>query len=174
MYTIGLPRYEQYAVRHRFAGREEIELPVPLVGFPDCQAINARIVCNGSAIGSETTHLLTMLEQWEARQTESSMIMRVEFLHRKGDESQLGLRGAVLYDGNEQPFVHLVNALLGYDGSGPTLSRKLLTQVLHMSTQQAEEINETVRVLTTNSLPYVAIVDLHPISYRWDWKIVPE
>lgn len=47
----------------------------------------------------------------------------MEFIWQRG----LNRQGVVLYDAGGTPLVHVVNALLGYQGSGPTLSRLIMT-----------------------------------------------
>ena len=56
-------------------------------------------------------------------------IDHVEFLHRRrGDFGARELRGAILYDTSSsepEPCLHVLNALLGYQGSGPLLSKSM-------------------------------------------------
>lgn len=49
-------------------------------------------------------------------------VSRMEFIWQRG----LNRQGVVLYDAGGTPLVHVVNALLGYQGSGPTLSRLIM------------------------------------------------
>jgi hypothetical protein len=53
-------------------------------------------------------------------------------------------RGVFLLDANGTVIVHITNALIGYDGSGPALSRRIL-ELFGFSQQAFHNINDTVR-----------------------------
>ena len=70
---------------------------------------------------------------------DSGRIARAEFIRNE----MLGRRGVVFYDNRGVPLIHVVHALLGYDGSGPDLSRRLL-ETLGVSELEFDEVNREV------------------------------
>ncbi|OYX53686.1 hypothetical protein B7Y92_01955 [Candidatus Saccharibacteria bacterium 32-50-13] len=66
-------------------------------------------------------------------------IARVEFIW----DRPTSRRGAVFFDDKGVPVIHAVNALLGYDGSGSKLSRRILT-VLGLPDPVFDAINAEV------------------------------
>lgn len=119
--------YGKHLVPH---GHDEVEFlldaPVPLVGFRDCYAINASVVCNEPA-GMRTSDLTVgLVGQWQRLYGFSNPLTRIEFLSDPGTSERLGLRGAVIYDSARHPVFHFVHALLNYDGDGPEMSRQIL------------------------------------------------
>lgn len=87
-------------------------------------------------------------------------IERVEFIYRPGDLN-IGLleyRGAVIYDSARNPVrpmprVHVLNALLGYNGSGPYLSRDIMEH-LGMSAATFDAMNNSVKRARNTNTPF--------------------
>lgn len=166
------PLYRRHLAPQGFDEPEYLTtVPTPLVGFMDCHAINAHIVCNAPGSTPEAELLLGMLDEDVRRAGSVNPISRVEFLHHPGTETRLGLRGAVLYDSTGQPVFHFVNALIGYSGSGPALSREIL-RALGVNDYRIDQINEGVRTLMLRKLPYVVIVELDETVPNRHWQFV--
>lgn len=92
---------------------------------------------------------------------------RVEFIHRPGDQGRREYRGAVFYDTSSprpRPYLHVLNALLGYDGSGPQLSRAIMTH-LGMSEPMFARMNDSIRGIRSTSQPYVILA----VNVGTDW-----
>lgn len=142
----------------------------PLVGYYDCHAINVPFVCNAPPTGIATQFMLAMIRRWE--QLSNNLISRIEFLSHPGNERHAGLRGAVLYDSHLQPVFHLVNALLGYAGSGSYLSIDVM-KALGMSSSKAERINDENETLQKHKVPYCVIVYMDDADeYEWHSRTV--
>ena len=98
----------------------------------------------------------------------SHQVDRVEFIHRPGRVGVLEYRGALFYDTSSpepKPFLHVLNALLGYDGSGPDMSRDIMRH-LGMSETMFGLMNDSVRGIRSTNQSYVILV----VKAGSDWR----
>lgn len=71
-------------------------------------------------------------------------VARVEFISKFYPENpRRSFQGAVLFDNYQRPLFHATNALLGYGGSGPMLSRDIL-MAIGVPEEMFEEVNQAV------------------------------
>ena len=96
--------------------------------------------------------ILTGIDQIAERDGWSAIFSTIARLEFVWDEDQ-SLRGVAIFDSRGQLVVHVVHALLGYSGNGPTLSEQITTH-LGVSPQMFEEIQCAV----WNQRPYKVIV----------------
>lgn len=173
MFTIDItPRYKQFLVTQRFSGCEGDEIPNALLNFDDCQAIDAQFVCNAEGGSSAALFFAGNLEAWEAKNRRTNTINRIEFLWHSGNDSRIGLRGAVLYDSGNKPFAHFVNALIGYEGpNGPGLSRKILKTV-GASDEIIARLNVRSKTYRDMDMSHMAIVERNSEDGQWHDELV--
>ncbi len=74
------------------------------------------------------------------------------------------IRGLALFDSNGRLFVHVVHALVGYDGSGPTLSRDIL-RLIGVPYSVFNEIQAA-----TAHRSYAIILERHEATGKWRWS----
>lgn len=164
--------YREHMVEAPLHGHEDMPLgPQALAGYWDCQAINAKVVCDAEPDSFLTKCVLRMLGSYTTEQDECNRYFpaaRIEFLHSFRQNGELGLRGAVVYDGSNRPALHMVNALVGYYGKGPELSAALLASV-GVPSVLFLELNEHARPLHSAGLPYAFIVERRT-SGSWWWR----
>ncbi|HMS93329.1 MAG TPA: hypothetical protein PKD28_02960 [Candidatus Saccharibacteria bacterium] len=106
-------------------------------------------------------------------------IARVEFIWDRATNQ----RGAVFFDDRGVPLLHVINALLGYQGAGSALSHRIMRD-LGLSESVFTEINTLV-----NNQDYVVVLTREPhvekdgvmhalpmmVTDTWDWRrYVPE
>ncbi len=88
-------------------------------------------------------------------------ISRVEFIHRHGTVGRREYRGAILYRDAQfpclRPHVHVLNALLGYHGSGPMFSRSIMEH-LGMSRTMFDSMNDSLEGIRIHNQPYAVRV----------------
>lgn len=106
-------------------------------------------------------------------------IARVEFIWDRGANRQ----GAVFFDDKGVPLIHAVNALLGYDGSGSMLSRRIMAK-LGIDEAVFDEISALVRnqdyIVVLTREQHVEVNGLmralpSMVVDTWDWhRHVPE
>lgn len=80
-----------------------------------------------------------------------STIARLEFFWSVEDDDEY--RGVAIFDSRGQLVVHVLHALLGYGGSGPTLSRQIMG-LLGVSIEMLDDIQRAV----WNQRPYKIVV----------------
>lgn len=85
-------------------------------------------------------------------------IGRVEFLYWPGSMTTREVRGALLFSVDEHPVVYVQNALLGYDGAGPGLSRDIMVQ-LGMLPAAFIQLNQAAKLLRNQQQPFVAVIE---------------
>ena len=164
------PLYPKHVVPYSYDELESLIAQTPLVGFPDCHAINASIVCNEAANSVASRLIVTAVENWEASTKFCNPIAQIEFLHHPGSDERLGLRGAVLYDTAKRAIFHFVNALIGYDGRGTDLSHDIL-RVLGVSDGMFDDINGLASPLRNKNQPFIVIVRLDDKD-RWQFEFI--
>lgn len=113
--------------------------------------------------GDNLAYLDALLRGLREQHRSSSMhhkldleFVRVEFVYRPNVSPHVGLMGAVLFDQNRQPTLHLYNAWLGDSSVNSHLSRDLLA-LLGAPAKLFEDINTDVHPPE----PYVIIVHKH-------------
>ena len=101
-------------------------------------------------------------------------IDHVEFLHRRrGDFGARELRGAILYDTSSsepEPCLHVLNALLGYQGSGPLLS-KLIMKHLGMSEGMFDQMNRSVNDIHSTNKSYAISAGNLDVDWLYDTSV---
>lgn len=70
-------------------------------------------------------------------------IARVELFHTIGINNRDAKRGAVIFDNRGEPLMHLLGALLGYGGAGPTFTKQVLTAI-GVPEEMFDEVNQSV------------------------------
>lgn len=167
MYTVSMPpRCFQHLETYRARGLDGLDLPLPLGGIDDCQAIRAQLVCHTESASDYADFIANTIDAWESWSIGRNSITRFEFLYREPDDEKMGLQGAVLYDSNDIPFAHIVNALLGYDGNGPSFSGALL-EAVRVPTEVFKGINAQAKRYRDSKTSYVAVVELDQDNYEW-------
>lgn len=116
--------------------KDDIDAP----GYEGVAAVSCAHVVTEPADKRALDHTLELIAGHE--------IDRVEFIHRPGDRTmQREYRGAILYYTSETsrptPHVHVLNALLGYEGSGPMFARNIMEH-FGMSTFVFNQMNGSV------------------------------
>lgn len=94
-------------------------------------------------------------------------VARLEFIWDERPTAEHKLRGCVLFDATGAVVVHVINALLGYDGNGPDLSR-VITKALDIPDDLFAEMQEAV----WNERPYVVVASRETPSHPEDGKPV--
>lgn len=103
-----------------------------------------------------------------ARHRFSRWLVRVEFIRRWDTlRNQAELRGAVIFDQNDCPILHLPHALLGYGGAGAIHSQDVLRS-LGVPASIFDEINRAVDGIRSTNNPYVIIVYINDDG-NWAW-----
>ncbi len=162
--------YGSHLVPYGYEDAEYLLDQSSLVGYRDCHAINASIVCNAPAGSSPTKRLVMLLEAWNSSDGMANPLVRIEFLHNLGSPDRLGLRGAVVFDSGGNPVFHFVNALLGYYGSGFYFSRDIL-RALSMPDDDITLLNESVVDRYSKKQPFVAVVEKRQFDVNWKQKV---
>lgn len=110
--------------------------------------------------GDNLAYLDALLRGLREQHHDSSMyrkldleFVRVEFVYRPNVSPHVGLMGAILFDQNRQPTLHLYNAWLGNDDANSRLSRDLLA-LLGAPAELFEDINADVHPPE----PYMVVV----------------
>lgn len=85
----------------------------------------------------------------ESGMTPFGPIARLEFFWDHTEDT----RGVAIFDSSSNLVTHVVHALLGYEGSGPGLSEKIMERVGVPS-----EVFRAVQQSTWNSRPYMVVV----------------
>lgn|GEM_PF-3603358 len=101
-------------------------------------------------------------------------IDHVEFLHRRrGDFGARELRGAILYDTSSsepEPCLHVLNALLGYQGSGPLLSKSIM-MLLGMSEGMFDQMNRSVNDIHSTNKSYAISAGNLDVDWLYDTSV---
>lgn len=115
---------------------------------------------------------LQMLFNWSI---EIPPVTRVEIFnnshcrHRDGKWADQGL---ILYDDRQRPVIHIMDALIGYGGSGPILTKTILHE-LTGSHVVFEEINATYHGILSTDKAYNVVVERHQNNAtqeaHWTW-----
>lgn len=93
--------------------------------------------------GQLMSYLLPGIEQTaRSRPLEAGKIVRAEFIWKRPTRP-VEDRGVVLWNNHGQAMIHVVNALLGYSGSGPALSQQIL-RLLGVPEELFEQANGSV------------------------------
>lgn len=85
-------------------------------------------------------------------------------------------RGIVLFDLNGQPLIHVVNALVGYSGSGPSLTEAIFRE-LRIDHDIFDEIQQAYQGVRSTNIPcYVVIQSVRDDKgqFKWHWSSVWE
>lgn len=94
-------------------------------------------------IGIDIMYLSSDTADLERRNLRHAQIARAEFIWRWDELTRKEYRGAVLFDNHQQPLIHVSDALLGYEGNGPELSRNILCS-LGVAEQMFREASASV------------------------------
>lgn len=104
-------------------------------------------------------------------------IGRVEIFcddHTTGAQGRLQDRGLVLFDMREKPVVHVLHALIGYEGSGSSLTQAILRDV-GVPERIFLEIQDEFRGVRTSNIPYYIVIQSAPRGdgeLDWGWHSV--
>lgn len=102
---------------------------------------------------------------------------RIELFGNWHDEAlhdQLTDRGLMLFDVHHRPLIYVVNALIGYGGAGPLLTKAILSELAVPDQIFAEIQDEFHEVLSTNTHYYAVIQSTRNPSglLEWHWSRV--
>lgn len=101
-------------------------------------------------------------------------IRRVEIFsdeHTAQAQHRLLDKGLVLFDDSYKPIVHVFNALIGYEGSGPSLTKFILDQ-LSIPERIFDEIQRKFRGIRSSDVPYYIVIQStnNDDSLGWEWS----
>jgi hypothetical protein len=117
------------------------------------------------------------IEQAASDHSNIGHLVRAEFFWKHEPAGKPSPRGVVLFDNRGAAIIHVVNALLGYGGSGPALSKRILDALgvpseLFEQANQAVESQDYVIVFSREQHGELFGVD-STISYaepaKWEW-----
>lgn len=139
---------------------------VDAAGFVGIAAMSCQHTVPEPADDSAFNHVLSLIQDQQ--------IERVEFVHRPGGPAgPKEYRGAILYrnvaSSRPEPFVHVLHALLGYDGSGPGFSRAIMGH-LGMQDTVFDRMNDSVRGIRSSNHSYVVLA----LNLGGEWTYDPE
>lgn len=93
---------------------------------------------------------------------------RVEFIHRVSLIAGVDLDGAILFDQQDRPLLHLPNAQLGYHGSGPGHSKEVL-KLIGVPSSIFDQVNSDVEDDRKRGKSYAIAVYLDR-NGQWYWE----
>jgi hypothetical protein len=157
-----------------------------MANIPMYRHINALFGCIDSDTDSSENHVRRLLQGMKEVSTESGdvrmaarirPIRRVEIFcddHTAGAQHLLQDRGLVMFDDTDEPVVHVLNALLGYSGSGPSLTQAILRE-LSIPDQIFIDIQHDLWDIRSTDTPYYVIIqsaEREDGRLEWHWSSV--
>ena len=89
--------------------------------------------------------------------------------HTEGARHRLQDRGIVLFDVHNRPLVHVLHALIGYGGSGPSLTEAILREI-GVDESIFDQIQEAHAGIRSTNTPYYVVVQ--KVDDHWVWSSV--
>lgn len=160
---------------------EKWEMP----NMPGFRRIQTKLGCIDADTDSSELHVKLLLrgitaivnDQGYTPWSEVQPVGRIEIFgdeYTDGAQNRLQDRGLVLFDTNGQPLVHVCNALIGYSGSGPSLTEAIFAE-LGVDQEMFDRIQASYAGIRSTNTPYYVVVQSARDtegSLRWHWSSV--
>lgn len=159
-----------------------------MANMPGYRRISTRIGCIDSDADTAELHVKLLLRGiTETIRAEGHSIWRdvqpvgrIEIFsddYTDAAKYRLQDRGLVIFDTNGRPLLHVCNALIGYSGSGPSLTKAIFDE-LGVGQAIFDEIQATYAGTRSTNTPYYLVVQKvqddidRPDSFYWTWSSV--
>jgi hypothetical protein len=164
--------YAEYARPNGMASLPDYRTIQTLAGCIDSPTYEVEDEVRALLRGDESTGSKV---QFDARATP---IRRVEIFcdeHVASPRGRMHDRGLVLFDNTGRPIVHVFHALIGYNGSAPSVTKAILDE-LSIPERIFEEIQATFRGIRNTDRPYYVVIqgtgDHYSPEWEW-WSVTP-
>lgn len=160
--------------------------PKGMLNSPKYRSIRTQFGCVESDPDTATAHIRIFLQGVKELSTEdgrvrlSARIRPIRRIEIFGDDyteitqHRLLDCGLVLFDDKNEPVLHVLNALLGYDGLGSTPTQTALRE-LSVPTQIFDEIQWDLQGIRSTNTPYYIVIqstEREDGSVDWQWARV--